>query len=397
MRRQPICDQSLNIVGYELLAQTPPAELDRVSEGSCATAKVVVDALFEMGADHIVGAHPAFINIPREFLIGTHCDVLPKERVVLEILEDVAPDAEVVSSIRRLTEAGYVLALDDFVFEESKLPLVELAQIIKLDVRDLGRNKVAQTIHRLQNHKLTFLAEKVEDYADFEFYSSLGIEWFQGFFFCRPKLLHGRRGSRNNLASMRLWSALQNPEADVRSLSAIISQDLNLCYRLLRYVNSASFGVKRNVDSVIHAVSLLGSRKIRQIAGLMALVGMEDQPAELLTTAVIRARACESIAVARGQANSDVYFAAGLLSVLDAFLNLPMSEAVSLLPLSPVICDALLKGTGPIGEVLKSIRAYEEGTLDAASEAKLDSALISNSYLNAILWSNQIMADCKLG
>ena len=291
--RQPIFDLRLTAVGYELLFRAGHATTAVVTDPEGATATVVLNSFTELGLERIVGTRPAWINVSRDFILHGFARSVPPELVLLEILEDQLIDEELVAAIRSLKQSGYRLALDDFTYHPSLDPLLELADVVKLDFVELGRENLAREVRRLRPYGVTLLAEKLESREDFTFCAEAGCELFQGYFFCRPELLTGRAVDANRLSLLALLAALEDPAIELPDLERTIARDLGLSYRLLIYINSAFFGLRQQVRSIGQALALLGVHNLKQWAALTVFASIETKPAELTLTALIRARFCE--------------------------------------------------------------------------------------------------------
>lgn len=390
--RQPIYNRDLHVFGYELLFRSAGAGRATIVDGERATSDVVLNALVEIGLDRLVGEARAFINVTRTFILSGYPATLPPDRVVLEILESVPADDDLVEAVRGLDEAGYTVALDDFDFRDSLRPLVEAAAIVKLDLQALGRPGVEANVRRLREYNVRLLAEKVETHDDLAFCRDLGFDYYQGYFFCKPDLVRERRMPGNRLALLQLLAKLHDPEADFSELEALIAQDVSLSYKVLRLINSAFYARPTKVESIRQALILLGTRLVATWVTLIAMASMEDKPTELMTTAMVRARMCEMLARAQRVPNKDMYFTAGLFSVLDALLDAPMAEVLERLPLSDEVEQALLEGTGPLGATLQAVLAYERAEWDAIDLPGVAPHVLAAAYLDAIAWAHDIRA-----
>jgi EAL and modified HD-GYP domain-containing signal transduction protein len=234
------------------------------------------------------------------------------------------------------------------------------------------------------------LAEKVETREQFRHCLDLGFDYFQGYFLCRPDVVTGRRVSPSRVAAMQLLARFQDPKVDLRELSEIIGHDLSLTHRLLRVINSAGPFLQQKVESISQAVLLLGVQFVAKLASLVLLARMEDQPQELTTTAIVRARMCELLGTRAGQEPPDTFFLVGLFSTLDAILAMSLEAALSQLPLAEKVRAALLAREGILGEVLDCVVAFERGDWDAVLQARLDRSAIQQSYLDAIAWAAKV-------
>lgn len=389
--RQPIFDKQLKVAAYELLSRSN-AEQNSAFIGehnsNVATTRVILNALTEIGLDQLIGEHPAFINLTYDFLVSQHTIPDLRNQLVLEILEDVGVTQELLAAVKKLSDSGYMIALDDFSYNEVMLPLVNLADIVKLDVLQHDETSLRQHVARLANAKVKLLAEKVETPEQFALCAELGFDYFQGYFLCKPNIVQGQRAPSNRAALLHLLAQLQDPNVEISKLEELISQDVSLSYRLLRYINSAAFALRREVDSIRHAIIMLGMNTIRSLANLMLMSRVEDKPSELLTTAMVRAYMCEQLAQHFKGSDKDSLFTIGLLSVIDALLDQPMQQILSQLPLSNMIKDALLKQQGPLGEALQITLAFERGDWDEVHSHNIPNGVIQRAYLAAVQWSN---------
>ncbi len=389
--RQPIYDRELRVVAYELLFRHRP-DINRVEQpfdGDLATCQVLVNTFMEIGLERIVGKQPAYINMTRALLMGADPLPFPRERVVLEILEDIEVDGPLVDAARGLAAQGFVLALDDFVYHEATRPLVELAHCVKLDILAMDRDTVRQHVAELRKAPLRLIAEKVETIEDLEFCRELGFDLYQGFFFSKPNIVAGRRIPGNRLALLHLLARLRDPEVEFKELESVISQDVSLSYRLLRLINSAYFSLSRTIESIRQAVVYLGLDAVKSWVGLIAMSGIDDKPHALFNTALVRAKMSELLAPALDLDNPDSAFTIGLFSTLDAMLDLPMSEVLEQLPLTDELGDALRDHTGPYGCMLVCVLAYERGDWDQVNCNDLPAHVVSEAYLDAIAWADE--------
>lgn len=392
--RQAIYDKKLKVSAYELLSRSNSEHNESfVGEhnGNLATTIVMLNALTEIGLEQLVGNHPAFINLTYDFLTG-ECKIPDlRNQLVLEILEDVEVTEELVASVKKLSDSGYMIALDDFIYHDKMLPLVEIADIIKIDILQLDEQGLRDHVKKLRVYDVRLLAEKVESQEEYELCKELGFDYFQGYFFCKPKIVESQRAPANRITIVNLLAQLQDPNVQIEKLEELISQDVALSYRLLKYINSAAFALQREVDSIHHAIVMLGLNTIRSLANLMLMSNIDDKPHELLVIAIIRARMCEELGSVIDEKMKNVFFTAGLFSVIDALMDSTMEDILSQLPLSPVLNDALLNHEGMIGAILKCCIAFERADWKNVQCAGLDETMIQKAYFNAVIWSNQTM------
>ena len=387
--RQPIYDRKLGVYAYELLFRAASDNSAKFTDGDQATSDVIVNTFLEIGLDNIVGDRLAFINLTRAFFVGEHTISLPRDRVVLELLEDIEADEEVVSSVKRLSEQGYSIALDDFIYHESLQPLVQLADIVKIDIMAMDRDEVREHVKALRQHPLRLVAEKVETQEEHDYCMELGFDYFQGYFLAQPKVIQGRRLPNNRLAILKLLSRLQDPEISSKQLEELIAQDVAFSYRILRYVNSAAYAPPRKIESIHQAVVRLGLQTIRSWTALLAMSQVDNKPTELVVTAMIRGKMAEQMARALDAEQPDSFFTVGLFSALDALMDNSMEEILTQLPLADHIAQALLhKGGGLHGEVLNCVLAYERGEWENLGCSQLGTHRLRTCYLEAVQWAN---------
>lgn len=393
--RQAIYDKKLKVSAYELLSRSNTKHNEAfVGEHNAnhATTLVMLNALTEIGLPQLVGEHPAFINFTYDFLTDEYKIPDLHNQIVLEILEDVEVTDELIAAVKKLSKSGYMIALDDFIFHEKMLPLVEIADIIKIDIIQLDEQGIREHVAKLKPYNVRLLAEKVETQEEYELCKELDFDYFQGYFFCEPKIVEGQRAPANRATIINLLAQLQNPEVHIEALEELISQDLALSYRLLKYINSAAFALSREVHSIHHAIVMLGLNTIRSLANLMLMSNIDDKPHDLLVIAIVRARMCEELSLHINKKIKDTYFTVGLFSVIDVLMDSSMEDIVSQLPLSSEITDALLEQEGVIGEALKCCIAFERADWDNVQFQDLDEQTIQDAYFNAVIWSNDAMA-----
>ncbi len=391
--RQPILDAKERVVAYELLFRAGLENVYACDSADRASASVIADAFALFGIESLTGGKPAFLNFTREALLQDFASLLPPDFAVIELLETVTPDPEVVRACRRLKARGYRLALDDFTWGEDWAPLLELADIVKVDfLATRGEERIAMA-RRLRPFDVTLLAEKVEMRSDFEAGRGAGYTWFQGFFFERPNIVVGRdvQGYLHNY--VRILQVVSAPDCDLREVEQVARRDVSLCLKLLRMANSAAFGKKGRVDSIQHALSMLGLSEVRKWIALLTLAGLaEGKPAELIRTTLVRARFCEEVAEGFGlEEHATDLFLVGLFSLLDALLDRPMKEVLAELPLADDIDDAVRRCGGPLGGPLACVIAWERGNWTAIDVALRDvpatGDALASAYLRAIEWA----------
>ncbi len=385
--RQPILDRDGRVQAYELLFRPDTIESGRPFDGNHAAANVIMNALTEFGLDHLVGQHRAFVNFTGELLQNDTALLLPKNRVVIEILEDIAIDDKLVEAVTGLARQGYELALDDFVYDRKWNPLIRVASTIKIDVLAMDAEAVAAHVTKLKRGAVKMLAEKVETRAQHEHLMELGFDLFQGYYYAKPDVVSRDRIPENHLAVARLLAALNNSSASMEEVEGLVTEDVSLSYRLLRYINSAFFALPQKVDSIRRALIYFGVDMLRRWVSVLVMASVSGKPKVLMQNALVRARMCEALAKCKQLPDPESYFTVGLFSILDALLDTPMATALEPLPLSSEIVDALINRGGERGAVLQCVCAYEECRWADVKYDGVDREDIGKAYLDSIEWA----------
>ena len=393
--RQPILNRARELFAYELLFR------DGI-QNSCEgldlefASTAVLDTSFLIGFDKIAGGYPIFINSPREFLLRDYIYLFPPKSVVVELLETIKPDEEIIRACRALKEKGYQLALDDFEDTADWAPLVEIADFIKVDFRLTPPPQQRSLAARYTARGIRMLAEKVETQDEYIAASQVGYTLFQGYFFCQPEMMKQRELPAFKMAYLELLREATAPEFHIRKLASSIKHEASLTFRLLRYLNSAFFGLRSEIHSVTHALSLLGERELRKWIAVVSVGVLADgKPDELMTVPLVRGRFCELLAPLAGMAShSSDLFLMGLLSVMDAVLDQPLASILRELPVRQEIKDALLARTGLYWQLLEIAMALERADWETVSsllaKTRVNEEQASALYVSAVNWSTAL-------
>jgi len=384
--RQPIFDRDLHVAGYELLFRGGDATTALVADSEGATASVVLNSFTEIGLERIVGSKAAWVNVSREFVLGGLAATMPPAVVGLEILEDELLDERFVHALIDLKRRGYRLALDDFQYTVSAERVLTLVDVVKLDLLALGRDRMAREVARLKPYGATVLAEKVESPKDHAFCAELGCDLFQGFFFCRPELLHNRGILANRASLLQVLAALQDPAVQLGQLERMIGRDVGLSFRLLRYINSAFFGLRFEISSIRQALALLGVQNLKRWATLTVLASVDGKPPELTVTALTRACFCERAGEQLPGPRPGELFTLGLFSVIDALMDAPIEDVVGLIPFPADMRNALTQRKGEKGALLECVTALEAGDFERARKLVRGAGEL---YVEALMWADE--------
>ena len=380
--RQAIFDRRDRVVAYELLYRDHHNGTGGETTGEQASSRVMLYAFLDLGVERMVGPHQAFVNFTDDLILNLPAIPFEPNRLVLEILEDAEPNDRLLQAVSELSARGYVIALDDYALEPKWDPLLPKVDIIKFDVPSIPEDELAGRIQPLRARGTRLLAEKIETEAQYRSYRELGFDLFQGYYFYRPQIVKGRRLSENQLTVMQLLARINDPEVEIDELTQLIAQDASLSYKVLRYINSAALNLPRKVDSINQALVYLGLERIRGLATLMALTGVNNKPVELLISALVRAQLCQYLARTE-DADASSCYTVGLLSILDQLLDMSMRDVLKELPLSERVKDALLHHRGIEGEALSCALAYERHRWDQVVFRRLQTEEICKYYLQS--------------
>ncbi len=395
--RQPILDSKRRLYGYELLFRTGlsnyfPDDMN----GDEATTRLPSNTFFAMGLNKVSGSAHAFINFTKELLLRKIPLLFPKERVIIEVLENVEPEPEIIDSCTEMVKKGYRIALDDFFFREELLPLISISSIIKFDLRETSMEEIQEVKDKLRGRSIQLLAEKVETYEEFRAAVDEGFSLFQGYFFSKPEILEAKDIPPTNLRLLEMMAEANKRDVDFSRLEKIIRGDVSISYRLLRLVNSVFFRRLTEVNSIKQALVMIGEEGIRRFLSIVAMSGLTgEKPLELIILSVVRARFCELVGNAsRKEVDSSSLFTMGLFSLIDAILDIPIEEILKELPLGEEIKNALLGKPSPMRMYLELVCAYEQGIWDRVKELSASLGVGEKSlpefYGEAIEWAESL-------
>ncbi len=394
--RQAILDQRKNVYAYEILFRSGLKNaFDPNLDGNIATQSVMVNAMLDFGMNKLVSDKHAFINFTEQNLLSRAPKLLPAENVVVEILETVQPTPEILEVVQELKKEGYKIALDDFVLLPGYEPLIEMADIIKVDFRITTDPKERKKLREVLPKHVRLLAEKIETEEEFQQALAYGYVLFQGYFFCKPAILHQKRLTSNALSKVRLLREINRQNVDFSSIAGVISSDTNLVHKLLTYINSAGIGLTNHVSNLKQATVLLGASGVRRWVTLVSLQTFsEDKPPELFTLSLLRAKFCELIAtdIKRPGLTPDTGFLLGIFSLLDVLLSLPMEDVLKEVALSDELNAALLGEDNDLRHLLDLVIAYEKCDWDAVitccDSVKLPVDHLKPTYDKVLEWYN---------
>lgn len=395
--RQPILDKNKQLFGYELLFRDGLVNAFPNIDGDEATSKMIEGSQFSFGLDDFLGDKPGFINFTLETLVKKYPSMLPREQIVVEVLETIQPGKRLLAECQELKEQGYTLALDDYVHRNVWRHFYPYVDIIKIDVRttsDETIDEIKQALTDFPHIKL--LAEKVETNEAFQYALKQGFDYFQGYFFSKPEILHTRALSPAQLALAELLYETSKAEIDLVKITEVFKRDVTLSYKLLRYSNSAIFRRRAEIETIKHALVVLGQAELKKFLSLLFTAQIStDKPAELLRMAMTRACFAEGLAGLSSNVPQDKAYLTGMMSLMDAILDEPIQSVMEKLPLAAEIKVALVERSGVLATYISLIECYENADWEQATQLintlKLPANKIPDAYHHAVQWANEQM------
>ena len=400
--RQPIMDRRQQMVAYELLFRRSQHNAADVRDDLAATASVITRAFIDLGIEAALGPYQGFINCDESLLLSDLLEVLPSDKVVLEVLETVDITPAVVERCVELKALGFTLALDDFVgYEDRFKPLLDIVEIVKVDTMLVDPAGLLAVTRKLGNWPVTLLAERVEKVELAEHCQQIGYSLFQGYYFAKPMIMAGKRLSHSQMALLRLLGMVLE-DTDVAELEAVFKREPGLTMNLMRLTNSVATGVRVKVTSLRHAITLLGRRQLQRWLQLLMYTkprpGTEPISSPLMQLAATRGKLMELLAgqIEPGrQEFEDQAFMVGIISLMPALMGVPMAEILNGISLGNTVREALEAQTGTLGKMLDLTEALEGNDGETCHDltAKLpglDADRVNACHTQALIWANNI-------
>lgn len=399
LARQPILTKDERVEGYELLFRENQEDHRFEADFEAATSSII-DTLNVMGLDAVCDGRLGFINSTQQMLLKEFFLLLPPDRIVIEIQHNVAADEAVLGVCQRLKHKSYSLALDNFGPQDPREALVPYVDYLKVDIRRFTSAQSKALCAKYAGKPIRMIAQKVETRIQQLTAEKDGFTLFQGYFFRRPERMRARHIPANQASYLRLLREISAPEVDLAAVENLIKHDASLCYRLLRYLNSPLLGVSSPVHSIRHGMNLLGERElVRWIRMATTLAVGQDKCTDLVLSSLVRAHFCELLAPRLENGTTDL-FLMGMLSLMDAILEIPMGVVVEGLALDARVKEQLLQAKigheSPLTPVYHLMLAREAGEWEdvtkLAKELNLSLPFVNRSYTESIAWAREMTA-----
>ena len=395
--RQPILDIDQQVVAYELLFRDGQSNSFPDIDPNQATSNILTNNHLTLGLEQVTGSLPAYINFHADALISHFPSFLDPKKVVLEILEDVPITPELISACKALKDKGYIFALDDFDFDEKWQAFYPIVDIIKIDVLEFSILKISKLVRKLAHLNVILLAEKVETAQQFEKLKMLGFTLFQGYFFAKPEMIKQKKMTTAKQNILELISQASKVDLNINTISDIFSVDPSLTYKLLRFINSPTYGSSQEITSLKHALTYIGQVELKKFIALLALSDLSTgKNLEIMRLSLTRAKFCEQIAHCRFEReNPPKAFLTGILSLIDGILDHDLESVLKVLPVHEEIKSALRNEQNYLADYLTLVKNIEQGlwqeSEEIAKKIDLDSEICFQAYKKAVTWADEML------
>jgi len=396
--RQPILDIDQQVVAYELLFRDGKSNSFPDIDPNQATSNILTNNHLTLGLEQVTGNLPAYINFHADTLLRHFPSFLDPKKVVLEILEDVPVTDDLLSACKNLKSKGYTLALDDFDFDDKWQKFYPLVDIIKVDVLEFSILEISKLVRKLAGLKVILLAEKVETLQQFEKLKMLGFTLFQGYFFAKPEMLKQKKITTTKQNIIELISQASKVDLNINTISDIFAVDPGLTYKLLRFINSPTYGSSQEITSLKHALAYIGQVELKKFIALLALSNLSSgKSSEIMRLSLTRAKFCEQIALCRFEnENPPKAFLTGILSLIDGILDHDLESVLDILPVHEEIKSALRNEQSDLANYLLLARSVEQGLWKEseiiADKIELDSDICFQAYKKSLSWADEMLA-----
>lgn len=389
--RQPIFDRDMRIYGYELLYRQSKANYFSGIDDDQATAELIRNTFLVMGLQELTDGANAFINFSKGLIDSDVPFLLPKEKIVVEVLERGKATLATVEACKRLKTMGYKLALDDFVADQNNRPLIEMADIIKIEFPAVSKNEQTSLMQHC-GKQVKFLAEKIETREELKQAAAMGYDLFQGYFFSKPSIISTKEVVSLDSNLFGILEELNSPKPSYGTIADIIKSDLGLSYKLLKLANSVYIGSKNKITSIPHALSYIGMKEMHQWIALMLIKDMQNvENAELIKQSLIRGKLMELLAAELyPQSEKSGFFFTGIFSSIDVLMNIQMEQVLKGLPLTPQVKDALSGVKNEQRQLLNFVLDWEKGNWEKAANQYHISPKFIEWYVEALKWAKML-------
>ena len=393
--RLPIADAKGAVVGHELVFADATVGFSPAFNAR-ATAGMLAGAYADIDLDRLTGSHLAWLSVARNFLVEVGMPPVRPDRAVIQVAAYPAKD-DLMEVLDRLTSVGFTLALTGYDGTEQLDELLQLCSIVKAPLGGMDPGRRVELVDELNAVGAQIVATGVDDEAAMKACAALGVHLMQGDVLSQPRPVTGRNVATSSAGSLRSLAELGNGDLSFEAVEQVVTGDIGLSLKLLRYVNSAFFALPRTISSVREALTLLGSRTVHRWAMVVVMADAPEAPDELVALALQRGRMCETLAHAIAPEEEATLFTVGMFSVADSLLGMRMEDILAELPFSPEVQAALLRHEGPKGRLLQAVLAYERGEFPELPGIARSGASVAGAYRDAVAWADEATRSVRHG
>ncbi|MCF2946682.1 EAL domain-containing protein [Paraglaciecola aquimarina] len=394
--RQPILDNKQNLFAYELLYRESLKNIFPEINDDQATAKLIEGLQFNLGLETLTQDSMAFINFTHSSLLEGYPLLLPKEKIVVEILETAKPSKKLLNACIELKEKGYIIALDDYEHSNVWVHFFPYIDIIKLDYSLTNEAQFQQILTAIKPFpQIKLLAEKIETHAEYQHAINLGCDYFQGYFFSRPEVIKSVAFNPVQMSVIKLMAEMNKPEPNINIVTSIFEAEVSLSFKLLRYLQSPIFKRRKEIETIKQATIILGNEELKRFVSLLFTAQFSDnKPEQLSVMSLARARFCELMVqthILKGVESSA--FLVGLLSLIDALVDADINELMDILPLSSEIKEAIVKRQGASANLLQLCEMFEDADWQKietyCQNININPDKTSELFQQSLLWASE--------
>lgn len=367
LARQPIFTPKKKLFGYELLFRLGLENAFPDIDGDIATSKVLENTFFSFELKEVLGNKPGLINFTKKLILQQTPLLFPPQHIIIEVLENIEPDKEVIAALELFKKKGFNIALDDFIYHEKYIPMMELSKIIKFDLIATPLESLTDIVQDIQsNYDITLLAEKVETYEEFELAKKMGFSLFQGYFFSKPEILSTKDISPSHITKLKLINEVGKKDFDLIKIEELIKNDVSVSFKLLKFLNAAYFNRPTPIITIKDAITYLGTVELKKFINIVALSDLgENKPDELIKISILRAKMCEQCGtILKSHFTTEELFTLGLFSYIDAILDSKMTNILENISFSDKMTNALLGKDKEFQKIVTIINSFEKGDWD---------------------------------
>ena len=394
LARQPIFNKSQDVEAYSLLYRSDDGSLPTEFSDEQATASVLLNSYAVVSEDGVAKSLPLYVKLTESMLLSDMLPQLPKDSVYFELLREEGISKELIKTVRERKQEGYRFALTHYTGDKAQTALLDVVHVVKIDIQRHPEDELKHMVRFCKPYHVDLLADQVETQEDFRRCIELGFNLFQGFFLCRPVEVKGKSFGSSKALLFELMAELDNPNASAQSVEQIVINDPVMTYKILKLVNSAAFNTPKQIESISHAIALIGMEQVKKWATLFVLSGQAGKPVELTRMMLIRGRMCELLAEMLNYESPINCFMVGLLSQLDAMMDMKMDGLLEQVPLNDEIKEAILLRQNTMGDILNEVALYERAEWDDM-KGLLEKPYYEAAYRHSMVWAQQVLESLQ--